>query len=390
MKTVRVFIILCISTLASMMGMGILLPILPIYARDLGASGTMLGIVFSSFALTMALFNPIVGRLSDRLGYKRLIVLGLGFHIPVALSYIIATKSSHLILIRLAEGMLFAMVQTVSMAYAGSIASKDKEGSYMGVFNTFIYFGLGIGPLLGGILSDLFSIRMPFYAMAASMTVALFLVVFFVPGEVGEEKEREYKELLKSLPPIKMVLRSSFMKGMIIYSFIISLGQSGLFAFLPIVTQREQISTGRIGILTSIIMLLAGLLQIPFGYLANIANKLLLVTIGVLLIAVDLAYIPLCSSFWSFLLLSVIAGLGGAICVPAASAMVVRGGKSLGLGFALGIFNLAMGLGMIAGPVLSGLIMDHFGLDQIFYVSAILFILAAVAIYHFIKDIKNL
>lgn len=390
MPTKQVLIVLSISTMAAMMGLGILLPILPLYAEELGVSGTMLGIIFASLALTMAVSNPIMGRWSDRFGYKRIIVLGLIIHVPVALAYIIATNPYHLIVIRLVEGVLCTMVQTVSMAYVGAISPKDREGSYMGIFNTFVYLGLGIGPFLGGVLTDMFSIRMPFYVMAATLMLSYVLVVFLVPEYAGgDEAEPSHSPVMegKLLPK---VMGSKLMIGMMIYALILSLGQSGLFAFLPLVTQREHMTTTQIGILSSTIMLGAGLLQTPCGYLANRYNKLLLVIIGVLIIAVDLAFIPWCRSFWSFFLLSVIGGSASAICNPAAVAMIVKGAKNLGLGFALGLFNLGFGLGMIAGPVLSGYIMDVFGLDKVFLASAVLFVLSACAVYYFTKDLKDL
>lgn len=387
--TVRIFIVLCIATFAAMLGIGIIAPILPLYAKDLGASGTMLGIIFSSFALTMAIANPIAGRISDRVGYKLIIVLGLGIHIFVALSYVIATNPTHLIIIRLTEGILSAMVWTVAMAYVGAVAPRDQEGSYMGIYNTWLLLGMGVGPFIGGLLTDIYNIHMPFYAMAGFLTLAFFLVLFLLPGKKDSSGKSHKKEDRISEHPIKDISRSSLMKGILAFAFIIALGESGLMTFLPLITWREHIPTTQIGILSSVVMLCAGVLQTPFGYLANKYNKVFLVVIGILLVSVDLAYIPLCSSFWSFFILSVIGGIGAAIANPAATAMIIRGSKGLGLGFALGVYNFVFGLGMVIGPVFSGLIMDHFGLDEIFYASAGLFILSACVFYYYTKEIEN-
>lgn len=375
--------------MAAMTGVGIVLPILPLYARSLGASGTMLGIIYASLALTMAIANPIMGRLADRFGFKRMIVLGLLMHVPVALAYSYATHPYHLIAIRLVEGVLCVMVQTVAMAYVGFIAPRDQEGSFMGIFNTFLFIGLGIGPLLGGGLTDLFGIRTPFYAMAMLLAIALILVILLVPHQFAAEKETSTAAAAGD-SPLRIILGSKLMLGMLIYSLILSLGQNGLFAFLPLVTQRAQLSTTQIGILSSILLLGGALLQTPFGYLANRFNKLHLVIFGVLIIAVDLAFIPWCRGFWSFFLIGAIGGAAAALSNPAAIAMLVKGAKDLGLGFALGLFNLAFGLGMIAGPVWAGYIMDTIGLDRVFSASAILFVLAAVTIYGFTKNLKDL
>ena len=104
-----------------------------------------------------------------------------------------------------------------------------------------------------------------------------------------------------------------------------------------------------------------------------------------------MAVVPLSDRFWSFFILGILVGIGCAIGNPAASAMMVRGLKdiNLGLGFGLGLFNLAIGVGFIAGPVLCGFIMDTFGIDCFFYMASILLVSATVIIHHFTKGIKD-
>ncbi|MEA2102062.1 MAG: MFS transporter [Thermodesulfobacteriota bacterium] len=382
----RILITLCISIMSTMIGIGILLPILPLYAENMGASGSMIGIIFSSFAITLAIANPITGRISDRIGYKPIIILGLSLHIPVALLYVIATSPWHLVIIRLAEGVVCAMVQTAAMAYAGSIAPKDKEGSYLGTFNTFIYLGLGTGPLMGGYLAQKYSVQMPFYAMAAFLCVALLFVLIWLPAYRHTPSKQNPAEATADKPSIKGILALDAMKGLLLFAIIISLGQSGMMTFLPILVSKVEISTTQIGILSSVIMLCAGILQTPFGYLANKYDKTFMVVAGTLMVGVILAYIPLCSRFSSFLVLSIIGGTGGAIATPAAVAIVVRNTKNMGLGFTMGIYHLCFGIGMIAGPVLSGLIMDLSNLNNVFYFSSVLFILSTMAIHHYTKE----
>jgi len=387
---VRVLIVACISIMAAMLGLGILTPILPIYAQDLGASGTMLGIIYASFAITLAIFNPIVGRLSDRFGYKLFITFGLGISVPIVLLFVLATNPYHLIFIRLLEGIFCAMIQTSTVAYVGSVAPSGKEGSYMGIYNTFFLMGLGAGPLLGGIFTDLYDIKMPFYIMAIFLGIAFFVVLLLMPRK-NDEKESYIKKIKEhEKQPIKLALNSRLMQAMLIFGFILALGQGGLMAFLPLLTWREQLSATQIGILTSTIMVCAGLLQTPSGYLANKYNKVFLVISGVLLFGVGLAFVPMCHSFLWFFIFSFCGGVAIALCNPAANAIMVRGFKEFGIGFAFGLYNLAMGIGMIIGPVFSGFIIDISGLDNMFYVSSVMYILAAIMIYRNTKGMINL
>ncbi len=372
-----------------MLGGGIIMPILPLYAQDMGASGTVIGLIVSSFALSFAIFNPIVGRLADRFGFKRLIALGLGLHVPVALCYVLATEPWHLMGIRLLEGVLAVMVETVAMAYAGHIAPKDKEASVMGIFNAAHFTGFGLGPFIGGVLTEKFSITVPFYALAGLLALSLLLVLLLVP-ECHEKSETGAGDASPTLDLLKIALKSPIMKAMVIYILILTLGESGLMAFLPLITQDVGLNVAEIGILTSALMVSAGLFLIPFGFLANRYNKVVLIVTGVLVVGGVLFCVPLVSGFWPFMLLSIIGGMGTAIAHPAATAVVVRGSKDIGIGFAMGLYNLGMGLGMIAGPVLSGLIRDYWGLDQIFYVSATIFIFNAFMIIRYTRGIKDL
>jgi len=350
----------------------------------------MLGIVIASFSLTMAISNPIVGRLADKYGFKKFIVAGLIMLVPLSLAYILARNATHLIIIRLIEGVLSAMVESVAYAYVGSIAPKDREGSYMAIFNTFMMGGFGLGPVFGGFLYDGFGIRAPFIAMAAFLALSLILVIILVPPDPDEKSEHIARTAKISKTPLKDAFASNIMKGLLLYAVILSIGQSGLFAFLPVVTQNHGMSASQIGILSSVIMITAGLFQTPCGFLANIYNKLFLLMAGLFLIAAILAFVPFTTSFWGFFILSVIGGIGSAISNPAGNAILVRGTKHLGLGFSMGMFNLFFGLGMVIGPVQAGIVMDTINLNMVFYISSALFVLSGIVIYLYLRKTPSL
>ncbi len=382
---IRILIILCVSSFSALLGVGILIPIIPVYAKDLGASGIMLGLIFSSLAFTMGISNPIVGRISDRIGFKSIIAIGLGLHVPVALLYVVAANPYHLIMIRLVEGVLAAMVQTATMAYAGSIAPKGREGSYMGVYNTSLFLGIGFGPLLGGYLTDAYNIHVPFYAMAAMLAISFILTLFLLPDKNLDSGNDEKKNQEKVKYLVRRAFSSYLLRGLLIFGFIIALGQGGLITFLPLVAQNELLTITQTGILTSIICLSAGVLQAPFGFLANRFNNVILIITGLLIVGAVLLFIPLCSGFNSFLILSLISGIGIAIANPAATALFVKGSRDLGLGLAFGLYSMLFGIGLTVGPILFGFIMDFFGLNQIFYSGAALFTLASFVIFYYTR-----
>ena len=122
----RIFSVLFISVFAAMLGLGIIAPLMPIYARSLGASGIWLGIIFAGFSLSRGIFMPIIGKLSDRKGRKRFITLGLLLYSVISLVYLLAGNVYYLTTVRLFHGLASAMVIPVARAYIGEIAEKGE------------------------------------------------------------------------------------------------------------------------------------------------------------------------------------------------------------------------------------------------------------------------
>lgn len=144
------FISLFISTAAAMLGIGIIEPIMPLYAKSMGASGIVLGLIFSGFAFSRTLFAPIIGKISDRHGRKRFLVTGLFLFIIFSILYILAKTPFVLILIRAAQGLASVMVTPIAQAYIGDITPVGKEGKYMNLFFISYFSGTALGPVAGG------------------------------------------------------------------------------------------------------------------------------------------------------------------------------------------------------------------------------------------------
>jgi len=154
----KIFITLCLSIFSAMLGMGIVAPLLPLYAQHYGAAGLMIGLVFASFSISRTLFLPLIGRLSDRKGRKIFITAGLLLFTLTSVGYICAANILILILTRVFQGIAAAMVIPIALAYMGEITPEGKEGTYMGLFNLFFFGGLATGPILGGIVKDAFGL----------------------------------------------------------------------------------------------------------------------------------------------------------------------------------------------------------------------------------------
>ena len=377
----RIFSVLFISVFAAMLGLGIIAPLMPIYAKSLGASGIWLGIIFSGYSLTRAIFMPIIGKLSDRKGRKRFITLGLLLYSVISLVYILAGNVYYLTTVRLFHGLASAMVIPVAMAYIGEIAEEGREGRYMGMFNMSFLLGMGSGPILGGILNESFGIASVFYAMGGLTAIAFLITLMFLP-------EKRFSGTIRTDNPIrfKEIIKNRVMKGLILYRVISAVGRGGIMAFLPIFASGIDITTSQVGIIISFHIFLVALLQGPFGRLADRYNKIFMVLTGSIVAALALLLTPAARNFWQLLFISCLMGLGGAIGMPPAAAITVEVGKRLGMGVSMGLFNTAMSAGMIVAPLIGGVVMDTLGVKSVFFVAGVISLLGTLVFYHYVRS----
>ncbi len=377
------FIVLCISAFIIAVGIGIIVPVLPLYAEDLGASGLLLGIIYASFAASMAICNPVMGRLSDRIGKKVMITAGFGLGVFMAAAYAVATGPAFLIVVRIFNGVIAAMVMPTIMAYIGELSPEGQEGTYMGVYGMMLLFGGATGPVVGGRIADVGGMDVVFYAFAVSMGLCFILTLFFLPAE-------RVKEACKgSSYPIRDLLASMPLKGLFIFSFVLAIAQSGLMVFMPLLARNIQLTTTQVGILVSGFAFFSGAFQVPFGGLANRYNRVHLVLAGTILLGVGLAFLPQATGILSMLFICSFLGLFSAVASPAANAMLVEHSRQIGVGTAAGLMNTSGNLGMIIGPISAGIIMDQINLASAFHTYAAIFILGAGVFYYFTRGIPR-
>ncbi len=361
----KVFPILALSIFSSMLGVGIITPLFPLYAENLGATGVWLGVIFASFSISRAIFMPFFGRLSDRKGRKLFISLGLLLYSLISLLYIGANSISQLILIRLVHGVTAGMIMPIAQAYIGDISPEGEEGKWMGYFNAAFFTGFGIGPLMGGALTDHFGMTVAFSTMSGLNLLAFLVAVLFLP------EIRQRKMAASSRSYFQALSTSGMMKGLFSFRLSYSLGRGTFAAFLPIFAAIYiGLSPTFIGIVLTVNILLMSLLQVYSGNIADRFNRKALVILGSLINIVFLALIPSTHSFWQLLGLCALGGLGSAVSIPAASAMVVDEGRKFGMGSTIAIFAMAFSIGMAIGPLLSGVITDFININSVFYFGA--------------------
>ena len=106
--------------------MGLVVPLLPVYAHELGAGSFQIGLIFGAFSLTRTLFVPYFGSLSDRKSKKHLLTIGMFIYFALSLLYAASDDVLSLILLRLAHGFASAMILLVAQAYVGLMTPEHK------------------------------------------------------------------------------------------------------------------------------------------------------------------------------------------------------------------------------------------------------------------------
>ncbi len=371
----RIFSVLAFAIFVSMLGLGIIAPVLPLYAKTLGANGVWVGAIFAGFAISRSVFMPFVGRLSDKTGRKTFISTGLFLYGVSCLGFIYATDFIVLFCVRILQGFCSAMIVPIAQAYVGEISPPEREGSYMGQFNVAIFCGMGFGPFIGGFIHDWAGVNADFALMGLLCAVSFLLVLVYLP--VGSEAAIRKAEPLA----YRSLLRLRQVQGVLWFRFINAFLRGSVMSFLPILGSATLGLNGfQIGTAVSTGVLVTSFLQYPCGKLADRFNRKTLLLVGNLLYAFSIALFPLAPNFWLLLAVSFFSGVLAAVPLPAATALIVEDGKKYGMGSLIALFNVAMSLGLGGGPLVCGLIHDLLGTSEVFYFSAVLGILGTIYI----------
>ncbi len=348
----------------AMLGMNIISPFLPIYAVKMGASSLQIGLVQGAFSMSGIGTLLFVGRLSDRFGRKIFLAGGLIILAVSSIGLMFATCPVHLMLLRFVQGLGASTYLAISQAYLGDAIQAGKEGKSIGHFNTFLFAGMGAGPLAGGIIADAFSISAAFLVLALLNFLGLIIMLLFI-----EEKPR--KTAAREHASVTAPLKNLVFQGVLSYRTAIGVSTATLMAFVPLFAGLKiGLSAGLIG------TLLAARIPISFtqsytGRLADRWDRRLMVISSGILCVIAISLLPSSRGFWGLLIAYLAVTAGQAIGIPAANTYVVQEGRTYGMGVSVTLFMMAMYVGNSIGPVALGGIADRLGLGSAFYAAAI-------------------
>ncbi len=360
-----------------------MVPLLPIYAHDLGAAGIYVAMIFGAFSISRAFFLPWFGSLSDKKGRKPFILGGLLTYMLVAIAFVWTANVEGLIAIRFIQGAGSAMIMPVVQAYVGEICHGGSEGYAMGLFNLSMFLSLSFGPVMGGIVQQAWSLDAAFYCMSVLSALGAILGIIFLPP-LSQEQIRINKRAPASMA---VVLRDRELAGLVVFRYAYTSCIGIVWCFMPLYAAKTfGLPGGKIGLLVTAGVFVSGALQLPMGYAADRWNRKIMVVVGGMLSASGILYPFWATSFLDLFAGVCVFGLGGGIAMPALTALaVVKGEQRQAQGSVMAILTAAHSLGMFTGSVMAGLAMDFFTLSYAFPCGSIVMALGVLLfpiLYH--------
>ncbi|MFD2446930.1 MFS transporter [Bacillus sp. CGMCC 1.16607] len=329
-----------------MVGFGIIIPVIPFYAEDLGASPTELGLLMAVYSFMQLLFAPMWGRISDRIGRKPVMMIGI---LGLSLSFFLMAMSSTLWMLfaaRIIGGLLSSANMPTVMAYVADITSEEDRGKGMGMIGAAIGLGFIFGPAIGGIFSKE-SLNIPFYIAGASSLLTFFLVLMVLKESLRQKQSKENDSLHKAFKGSASIL--------FILQLFVSLSLSGLEAtFAYFAAEKANLGTVKLGYIFMIMGLAGAVVQGGLvGRLTKQMGEGFVIQIGLVISIIGFGLILLVDSFTTAAIYLTVFGIGNGFIRPSVSSLLTKTSKT-GHGQTTGLLSSFDSLGRIIGPPLGG------------------------------------
>ncbi|MDJ0623443.1 MAG: MFS transporter [Desulfocapsaceae bacterium] len=369
-------IALLLSVFIAFLGIGIIIPIMPVFATELGAGGFALGMIIAAFSITRGVLMPVIGNFSDKWGRKNFLASGLLIYGLVGLLIPEAENVGQLITIRSFHGVGSAMIVPIAMAYLSVLAPAGQEGRYMSYLNISIFCGIGCGPIIGGAIYDTLDFAAVFHLMAVMSFLAFILVAATMPPQTSSGKDRR-TPLIQSFKNMAANAKTS---GILLARFGTMIIMVPTMAFLPLIMSSWQDTSGlQIGIVIAARTLVNALLQVPFGKLSDRYNKLIILITSSICLALTVMCIPWMADFTSMLTLYILLGAEEAAVWAVLGAYAsIEAKERYGHGTMMGVFSLAMSGGVFTGAVFSGTTMDILGTHAAYAIASLTVIIISL------------
>jgi DHA1 family multidrug resistance protein-like MFS transporter len=355
----RNLLILSFTLVVVTLGFGVVIPIIPFYMENLGAGGTELGLLVASYAVMRLICAPIWGSLSDRVGRKPIMMIGIfGYGLTMVL-FGLATNLWMLFVARILSGILSSATSPTTMAYIGDSTSEEDRGGGMGMLGAAVGLGTIFGPALGGFIAG-DSLSMPFFIAGGMSILAMILIALFLPESLPKDA-RQVSTKKIPLPEFRLWWQALFspIGIMLVLAFILTTGLMifyGIFGLYAL--ERFGYGPEEVGIVFMVVGLVTALTQgILTGPMTRRWGESPVIKAGMLGSAIAFTLMAFADNYWSLLMTTALFVFTTAIIIPAVSSLTSKRAETQ-QGMAMGLSNSFMSLGRIAGPLWAGFVFD--------------------------------
>ncbi len=394
MKNKSALGLIFLTVFVDLLGFGILIPILPSFAKlELLVDEAAIGIVIAVYSFVQFLFNPILGRLSDRYGRKPVIVISLLIN---AIGYIIfAFTTSYLILLvsRIVAGIGGSSIG-VAQAYIADVTTKETRVKGMGIIGSAFGLGFVFGPLIGGFLSS-YGYMITGFGSASFSILAFILTLILLPeSNLNREAATGSERKLFDFNAVRKVFAKPERAILILLFFVLIFSFAniyGTFALLGLEVYgftdlQNGYMFGIIGLTSAIVQ--GGLI----GRISKAVNQVTLLKTGSFLIMVTLALIPFGGTFLGLAIISVFLAFGTGIFQPTVLSLISKITPESEQGVTLGVNQSVSSFARVLGPLWGGFAFEYLGYPFPFLTGAaftlVLFIATVIYIPKRIKLIE--
>ena len=380
MTSKRSFALLCGVGLFAFISYNLIrMPLLPLFARSLGAEPEMIGFIVAASTLTGVLLKWPAGALSDIYDRRWLLLVGLlAFALP-PFGYLFIQDVPWLIALRFLHGLATAVFGPIAMAVVADLF-RATRGVALGSYTAATQAGAMLGPALGGWLMDALGFPAAF-VMAGTLGSMAFLIFLFMrlppqiprnlsgvgPSAVARDMARGARTVIGNM----RVVVTSITDG------ARQVANGALMAFLPIYVVGLGMSYTQAGVLFGVQYVTSFVARPTMGWASDHIGRRPLILGGLITCAVTIAAIPFIQAFPGLLALSALFGFGEAIVNASAAALVADLSELKTLGSAMGMQGAIMDIGHASGPILAGFLVGGLGFQLAFLIIGVIVLVAA-------------
>lgn len=350
---------LSIARMADAMGNSILFILIPLYVANLPTEyfdfpvPILVGMLISLFGFIAAIFQPLMGGLSDKLNKRKILIqIGLGVIGISTLFFIFAENFTHLLILRTLQGLGVAITIPAVLSLMTAITEKQTRGGSMGVYSTFRIIGFAIGPVIGGYLQVYYGFDAAFYVGSGFILFAILLVQQWVK----EVKIDVPKNVSKRLKVFDLSLYGNGILTAALSTFVMACCFSMVTTLENEFNSRLDMTALGFSIAFSMLMVGRLIFQMPLGHFSDKWGRKPFILAGLVLMALTTILMGEVQSWGQLVAVRLFQGIAAAGVAAPAFALAADLSKTGGEGRQMSVVTMGFGLGISVGPLLAGLL----------------------------------